>query len=240
MRWSDPVSEQPLVGLPVPVGEHHERVELRVEPAHRGAQMAVVLAQVHLLEPDRLHPWDVEAGHHQVHARPRAEQKARAPAQPPRELDVGPQVEARDGAVGSRHEHARKRPQHAPQPSCCAARTRAPAAVVERGHRHAGGEGAEERDVAIARARDDLHLVSVLDQVLGEVEGGTDRAAHAPRRPQQDEDALVRALEIVGAWGRADVAQQRRAHELEGDALGAEDDPGHVTKGPLARVTACP
>ena len=66
------------------------------------------LLQVHLLEPDRAQAGRAQAREHEVHARARAEEDAGAAAQPAHELDVGPDAEARRGAVGRRHEHARE------------------------------------------------------------------------------------------------------------------------------------
>ena len=94
------------------------------------------------------------------------------------------------------------------------------AAVVEVEHRHAGGEGAEERLVAVAVAADDLHLPAARLHVLGEVERGADRAAHVPGGPQEDRQAPLAVLARLGA----DRAQQHAAHGAHEEALDPAED----------------
>jgi hypothetical protein len=181
-----------------------------------------VLVQVHLLEPDRAQAGRAQAGEHQVHARARAEEDAAAPAQPAHELDVGPDAEARRGAVGRRHQHARKLAQQPLEP-------RLLAPVVEVEDRHAGREGAEERLVAIAVAADDLDLPAARLHVLGEVEGGADRPAHVPGRPEDDDQPAVAAGLARGA---AHDAEQHAADDARDQSLDLEDHrPGSIRGG---------
>ena len=82
------------------------------------------------------------------------------------------------------------------------------APIVERPDVNAGGERAEERHVTIADAADDLDLIVTLDEVVGEVERGSDRTAHPVSGPQQDEDTARGARTLIVMRLGSNVAQQ--------------------------------
>ena len=145
-----------------------------------------------------------------------------AAAQAPHELDVGPQVERRRGAVGRRHQHAGA--------AACAAACGATPPLRRSSRSKTGtpaGNAAEERLVAVAVAADDLDLAAALDHVLGEVERGADRAAHVPRRPQHDDQSAARRPRAA-ARGRRAAA--RRARSRQAMRLTRREMGGHGTR----------
>ena len=108
--------------------EHDERVELRVQPPHRLAQILGACSGSSARARSSSGPARRAARSPRLTPGRRADEEARAPAQPAREPDVGPQVEAgaRRGRRSASSSTARQPPQDSGDGPCAGPRAPSP------------------------------------------------------------------------------------------------------------------
>ena len=168
------------VVLAVALGQDRERVERSVAAADRGRERRPVRVEVHVLLRDHDRPGRGDRLGQQRPGGPRRDDDVAARrAQPPHELEVGPDARRRIRVVLRMHEQARQPHEQPLDPAPPLGR-----AVVEARHAHPGREG-EERLAPQPPDRDQLDLVA-LAEVAREVERGAHRAAHRVRVREDD------------------------------------------------------